>query len=333
MADQLETLFADLRAETIHAIRPPGADRVRRTVRRRRTATVSAAVVLLVMLGGTVVLLGFPSSRPTTPAHHGRLPETDLERLTGVADRAVTAGSPGPAVFSRRGAVTDAFRATEQAYLGRLTLQVACAGAGSVTLLMRGRPGSESGTTERTEVARLTADCSAEPLPTGATFVLSQFLDISVEVVGTEGARGRAGFAYRATSDTGQPALKDGPNNPTSALRLPDPLPPGSGWGGGVAVTDRPHAVGWEQLNGDFRLAVACAGVGVLHVTVQQARSAADPKGTVSATKTFDAACAYPPQRQDFVVGRVPNRQVSLAWNYESSSVAAADVAYQFLPR
>ena len=299
-------------------------------MRRRRATTATIAGVLLVMLGGTVALLGFPS-RPTAPASRDPLSLAELDRLTGVADRAVTAGNPGPAVFSRRGPVLGVVQATEQIYLGEINLQLACAGTGSVTLLVRGTPGSESASAERVEVARLTAQCSAEPLPAGTTFVLGQFVDITVELVDADSARGRAGFAYRATSDTGTPAARTEANNPNGAL--PQDLPPGSGWGGGGEVSGRRFNTGWERLNGDFRLAVACAGTGTLRVRLRQARSAADPDGTVLATKTWTAPCQYPPLRQDFVVGVISNRQVDLSLSYESTSPAPGDAAYQFLPR
>ena len=330
MAEELEDLFAELRADTMPRVQPPGVDRVRRTVRRRRTATAAFAGVLLLALSGTVALLGFPS-RPTTPANRDSLTQAELDRLTGVADRAVTAGNPGPTVFSRRGPVTGVVTATEQIYLGEINLQIACAGTGSVTLLVRGTPGLESGSTARVEVARLTARCSAEPLTAGTTFVLGSFLEITVELVDTGSAQGRAGFAYRATSDTGRPAARGEVNNPSGVL--PRNPPPGSGWGGGGAVSGRRLDTGWEPLDGDFRLALACAGTGTLRATVQQARSAADPAGTVVATETFEAACQFPPKRQDFVLGAIRNRQVNLTLTYRSSSPAPGDAAFQFLPR
>jgi hypothetical protein len=330
VAEEFEDLFAEFRADTVWQVRPPGADRVRRTVRRRRTATAAFAGVLLLALSGTVALLGFPS-RPTTPANRDSLTQAELDRLTGLADRAVTTGNPGPAVFSRRGPVAGNLSATEQIYLGKIDLQIACAGTGSVTLRVRGTPGSESGSTARVEVARITARCSAAPVPAGATFVLGQFIDITVELVDAGSAHGRAGFAYRATSDTGKPAARSETNNPNGAL--PQDLPPGSGWGGGGKVSARRLYTGWERLNGDFRLALACAGTGTLRVRLRQAGSAADPDGTVLATKTWTAPCQYPPRRQDFVVGVISNRQVDLSLTYESTSPAPGDAAYQFLPR
>jgi hypothetical protein len=332
VAEQFEDLFAELRADTMRRVRPPGADHVRRTVRRRRTTTAAFAGVLLVVLGGTVALLGFPSRHPA-PTAADTLSQAELDRLTGVADQAVQAANPGPAVFSRRGPVVGLVSATEQIYLGEITLQLACAGTGAVTLLVRGTPGGESTSAERAEVARLTARCSAQPRPAGTTFVLGQYLDITVELVDADSARGRAGFAYRATSDTGQPAARGETNNPTSALRLPEPLPAGSAWGGSGTLAARVVDTGWEPLDGDFRLAVACAGTGTLRVLVRQARNAADPEGTVVGKQSFAAACQYPPKRQDFVLGVVRERQVNLSWTYESASPAPADIAYQILAR
>lgn len=324
MADQFEDLFAELRVDLMREVRPPGPERARRTVRRRRTVTVSAAVVLLVMLGGTVALVGFPS-RLTTPANHGRLPGTDLDRLTGVADRAVTASNPGPAVFSRRGPVTGGETATEQIYLGEINLQVACAGTGFISLLVRGTPTAEAGSLTRTEVARLNARCSDDPVPVGTTFVLGQFLDITVELVDADSALGQAGFAYRATSDTGAPAARGVANDPTDALQLGNDLPTGSGWGGGGELSGGAFDTGFERLDGDFRLAVACAGTGTLRVEVRQER-------TATAAKAVVVACHYPPKRQDLVLGAIRDR-VSLSLKYESPSPAPVQFAYQMLPR
>lgn len=333
MAEEFEDLFAALRADTMPRVRPPGVARVRRTVRRRRAATATFAGVLLVVLGGTVALLGLPAGHPPSTAA-GALSQTELDHLTGLADRAVTAGNPGPTVFARRGPVAGLVTATEQVYLGEINLQVACAGSGSVTLLVRGTPGSESGSTTRTEVARLVAACTAEPLPAGTTFVLGQFVDITVELVDTGSARDRAGFAYRATSDTGAPAAAGSEaSDPTAALRLPERLPAGSGWGGGGAVSTRPVSTGWEWLDGDFRLAVACAGTGTLRVTVRQASRADDPDGSVVASAAYRLSCRYPPRREDLAIGVIRDRQVDLTLAYEAASPAPANVAYQFLAR
>jgi hypothetical protein len=329
--EELDDLFAGLRADTIRQIRPPGADRVRRTVRRRRAVTVSFAGVLLLVLGGTVALLGFPS-RPTAPAGPDRLTQAELDRLTGAADKAVTASNPGPAVFSRRGPVLGVITATEQIYLGEINLQVACAGTGSMTLLVLGTPAGPDMTGERPEVARLTVPCSAEPVPTGTTFVLNQFADVTVELIDARSARGRAGFAYRATSDTGRPAARGVANDPLGALRLPTSLPPGTDFAGGGPVTEDPSEFGFQSLNGDYRLALACAGTGRLRITVRQARSAVMPSQTVVATESFEAACRYPPQRQDFALGAIRNRQVSVTVTYESSSPAPGEFAFHVLP-
>ncbi|RSM49748.1 hypothetical protein DMB66_44540 [Actinoplanes sp. ATCC 53533] len=129
------------------------------------------------------------------------------------------------------------------------------------------------------------------------------------------------------------PAAGSEANDPATALGLPDQLPAGSGWGAGGGVGAEPFSPGWQPLNGDFRLAVACAGTGTLHVTLRQARSAGDPSGTIVNTTTYDLTCQHPPRRQDVTVGVIRNLQVDLILTYEAASPAPASFALRFLPR
>ena len=332
MAERIEDLFAEFRVAAVQQVQPPGTEQVRRTVRRRRSTTAFAGV-LLVAFGVTVTLLGM-SARPLSPATGDPLVPAGLAGLARLAQQTVTAGNPGPALFARGGTVTGPWSRRESVFLGEIDFQLACAGTGTVTLLVRGIRSSEDAATDRPEVARITAVCSAEPVPARTSFVLGQLAGLTVELTDMDSALDRAGFAYRATSDTGEPAsASSDQQNTTTALRLPDPLPAGSGWGySGGAATGLGDS-GWEPLDGDFRLAVACRGTGTLRLTVRQARSPADPEATVVASKSYAVACRYPPQRQDLVVGRVRDREVQLAWRYESTSAAPADFSTQFLPR
>ena len=330
MAERIEDLFTEFRQSAGQQVQPPGTERVRRTVRRRRTTTAAFAGVLLVVLGATVTLLGLPA-RPLPSAEDGGPEPAGLARL---AAQKVAASNPGPALFARGGPVTGPWSRRESIFLGEIDLHLACAGTGTVTLLVRGIRGSEDVGTDSPEVARLTATCSAEPVPVRTTFVLGQLAGLTVELTGLDSALGRAGFAYRATSDTGEPAWpSDDRQNTTTVLGLPEPLPEGSGWGYGGGAVSRRGISDWQRLDGDFRLAVACRGTGTLRLTVRQASSSADPEGTVVASKAYAVACTYPPQRQDLVVGRIRDREVQLSWRYESTSAAPADFSTQFLPR
>ena len=70
MTDQLEYLFADLRADTMTQVRPPGATAARSTLRRRRTRrTVGAAAFLAVAgAGGVSATLPLSFGAPADPA-------------------------------------------------------------------------------------------------------------------------------------------------------------------------------------------------------------------------------------------------------------------------
>jgi hypothetical protein len=103
--DQLEELFADLRADTLPRVRPPGTQAARHTVRRRRTTrTVATAAVVLAAAGGLIASnLQLAKERQAPPAERQNNPvdtakralDTQLPRLagrpmTGTGSRAAT---------------------------------------------------------------------------------------------------------------------------------------------------------------------------------------------------------------------------------------------------
>jgi hypothetical protein len=68
MTDQIERLFADLRAETLPTVRPPGTAPLRSAVRRRRAALSGAAAIMVLALAGGLALANRPGSDPAPPA-------------------------------------------------------------------------------------------------------------------------------------------------------------------------------------------------------------------------------------------------------------------------
>ncbi|MDI6098611.1 hypothetical protein QLQ12_08355 [Actinoplanes sp. NEAU-A12] len=63
MTDQIEELFADLRAEVLPTVRPPGTETLRRAVRRRRAVTSVAAAVTVLGLAA-LITVARPGSGP-----------------------------------------------------------------------------------------------------------------------------------------------------------------------------------------------------------------------------------------------------------------------------
>src|SRR5687767_4615156 len=112
MPDQLDTLFADLRAETLPRTRPPGVTAVRRTVRRRRCRKVAGATLALAAVAGGGYAYQVLPGRSTAPA------DTPAGR-EAVAIEAVRLGRPQhPSLLSGSGTVTGGVIARGQLLAG-----------------------------------------------------------------------------------------------------------------------------------------------------------------------------------------------------------------------
>ncbi|GLW33381.1 hypothetical protein Areg01_63190 [Actinoplanes regularis] len=300
MTDQLEELFAGMRAEVIREIKPPGTDAAHRTVRRRRTTgAVSAAVAALVAIGVVVGLTGLPRTS-TLPADPATLAET--------ARRALHESTGGTALFEAAAPVTADYSAAQTAYYGAITLHLACAGTGKITLLVEAR---EHDAAPYREIARVDANCSADPKPTSTTFGFDWESDQVVLRLADPGrAAGQAGFAYRATSDTGKPyparPLYSGVPNPDSSLISPEILKSlmhrgGQGVfgnhktiGGNVKPTSILSRGGMPD--GEYRLLLVCLGSGTVTFELHHKEKL---------LFRTEMRCGSPAVRQEFPIGRI----------------------------
>ncbi|MEV0896448.1 hypothetical protein [Actinoplanes sp. NPDC049802] len=321
MSDQLEEIFARTRPSAIRAIRPPGAEAARRTVRIRRTrrAVSLAAIVVLAVVGGVIA-----GMRPPPPPEKRELP-ADPVKLTQTAKVALGTSST-PAAVEKATEVKPGWVASSTRYFGGLTLRATCAGDGSLTLAVIGNPGSEMLQTEPVELARLDVPCAEKPEPVETAFEIGQnFPDVDYKIVDVGTPAKPAGLAFRITSDTGEPlTAQDERANPTFALHLTSDK--GFGSGGGITagrrglVDDLPsHVGGW------FRVLGACAGRGTLRVDILKA------SGKV--VDTVRVPCQWPPKRYDFEPAR-GSGDLRYRITFESSKpFASADFMVQFVPR
>lgn len=177
MTDQLEYLFADLRADTMCEVRPPGAVAARRTLRRRRTnRTVGAAAFLVVAGAGGVTA--------TTMALSPRADQVEP------ADRAAAlAGIDPDAPGSGRGVARSEVVGTEAMVAGTYTLAVACVGRGWVSVTLR---------SAQRQVGQARTHCSeGQQLSVVVTFDLTRGGPVTTEVHADDEAAGRAGYAYQ----------------------------------------------------------------------------------------------------------------------------------------
>ncbi|GGN57105.1 hypothetical protein GCM10010112_09590 [Actinoplanes lobatus] len=315
MSDQLEEIFARTRPTAVQAIRPPGAEAARRTVRirRRRRAVGLAAVLVLAVVGG--VLVRKPAPGPSLPA--------DPVRLTQTAKVALGT-STLPAAVEKAAEVTPNWSSSSPVYHGELTLRAACAGAGEITLAVIGNPGSESSQTEPFELARLKVPCSQRPEPVETAFEPSGAINLDYKIVESTIASRSAGFAYRLTSDTGKPfAMGDDQANPTAALHLTSDE--GFGTGGSLSAR-RP---GWKDdlpshVGGDFRILAACTGDGTLVVEIL--------KKSGKVVDTVRVPCHWPPKRYDFEPARGTG-DLYYRISYKHITMPSTDFAVQFVPK
>jgi hypothetical protein len=176
VTDQLEYLFADLRADTMCEVRPPGTLAARSTLRRRRTRrTVGAAAFLVVAgAGGVSATLALsPQGEHVEPA-----------------DRAAAlAGVDPDAPRSVRGVAQSGVVGTEVMVAGTYTLAVACVGRGWVNVTLRNAEG---------RISEARTRCSqGQQLNVVVEFTVPSGGPVTTELQADDEASGRAGFAYQ----------------------------------------------------------------------------------------------------------------------------------------
>jgi hypothetical protein len=266
------------------------------------------------VLAGSVVLLVGAAVVVVGARRGGTDPGTsDSDYWTGIAHERLPAAKSTPAI-DRAGPVVEAYTETMPNFLGELTLWLSCAGAGRITLMVSTVPYGEAGNGPPIEEARASADCTPDAVPVRTSFVghmgSKNFL---IQLTDSGTAAGRAGFAYRVTSDTGKPILESDEMNPLTVLHLTSD----AGLGMGVLLPADGERVGDRiPLHGHYKLAAACAGIGTLYVKIGKQKAS--------------VRCSWPPTRQDIKLARISEPQIS--YEFRSTSAFPADFYLQFVP-
>jgi hypothetical protein len=176
VTDQIEYLFADLRADSMCEVRPPGAVAARRTLRRRRTnRTVGAAAFLVVAGAGGVTATMALSPR--------------AEQVEAADRAAALAGVDPDAPHTLRGVARSEVIGTEVLVAGTYTLAVACVGRGWVSVTLRSPKG---------QISEARTHCSeGQQLSVVVKFDVTSGGPVTTEVRADDEASGRAGYAYQ----------------------------------------------------------------------------------------------------------------------------------------
>jgi hypothetical protein len=282
VTDQLEDLFADLRTDTLTAIRPPGTEAARRTVHRRRTtkAVGGAAFVAVIAAGGI-------GSHLLGPLPFGPAGDRDPATLAKRQGRAATqvglgTGDSRQSPRSMQGIAAAGVIATGLLAAGTYTLRLACVGPGRLTALFRVK--DAPGVTAHL-VNSSTQDCGASK-PAVRTFTLAESAAIEAELRPDGDAADQAGYAFTLTlHDADLQRLSD-----DVARRLrPDPLKGMAEIGGPTHKVEIGGERGVTTLSaGSYRLRYVCSGVGRVRVTVGV--RGADRAAPSSRTVTCDSS-------------------------------------------
>ncbi|MEU4693152.1 hypothetical protein [Actinoplanes sp. NPDC023714] len=330
MTDRIEELLADLRTSAVREIRPPGAAAARRTVRRRRTTGVVAlAGALTAALVGGFGLARQPEAAPILPAASAS-PTAGLNpapRLAAEALRLIRddrpayeqAGPVRPGGFERR------------MYLSRLTLTVACAGAGRFTLVVTGDvEGDRFDMAEDRELARIEVPCSAAPAPITRRINAYMVPELRFGLEDTTSAGGKAGYAIRVTGDDDATLA---PDDEAASVQAVLGRETGARAGGG-APEEEPfdgkfhRSAQHAEFPADERytFALACRGTGTYAVQIRRGDD-----GTILAEHAV--ACSWPPLRKDVELPDALGRNVEFWTRYRAAPGERAETGWALHPR
>ncbi|MBB2945309.1 hypothetical protein FB565_005042 [Actinoplanes lutulentus] len=195
MTDRFEELFADLRAETLPTVRPPGAATLRRAARRRQAALSSiSAVVAVLMIAGLIGIVVRPGGGQSSfnqeapePEHYSQA--VLAEKVAGflnAGEEAMRSGKTftyiGPEMVTSRHELLG----------GTYEMPVTCFGSGDVAVAVHTTAVGKSPISTTYDHPCVTQKLTTEtlltvPQPSGM---------VSVEVTGVGVEPGEAAFGY-----------------------------------------------------------------------------------------------------------------------------------------
>lgn len=271
MTDQIEELFADLRAETLPTVRPPGTEPLRRAVRRRRAVTVTAAAVAVLGLAGliTVVRPGTEADPVVSPP--SAAPTYSDDSLTAwVADSLkiedARAMGLGEIILDTGSGPRESRR---QVLGGTYSIRMTCYGSGSMDVTVSG---TAAGAVPCTTTGTVQAVPVVVPEPSG---------QLVVRVVPQVAGPGRAAFGYVA--DLAQADKSRWQETAKNALGERT----GNFQGGGSDFVSDGSSTGFDDSAiepGRYRIRAICFGFGTARLSVGPATGAENSSTADEAT-------------------------------------------------
>jgi len=281
MTDNLGKLFADLRTEELQKVLPPGADDVRRTVRRRQGVAASAgAVVAVTVIAGAIAVSGgsggsAPAATPSPSRSEFAPPQPGPEQASRMVLAGKALGDPEklPYVMATADVVTAGYEnAAIDLPADDYRLFVYCVGPGTADVVLK------AGDFGDNKVAAGRVTCGEPPVP--AQFRFTQTVDGGMRLFlsGDKEAAGQAAFSFkfvRAAEFKESPSGASTANANTAAQLLTD-----AGIGGVNKVTTESNKTLDEpRPAGNYLASFGCAGPGTVSFVIRSAKTLRD--GTV----------------------------------------------------
>lgn len=343
--EQVEHLFAKLRADAMVEILPPGAAAAHRSVRRRRaTGSATAGVVAMLMMAGFLVMAeatfaphdGTPGQSATT----GPLSDSTVRDLARRAEAGLVAvggensqADEPPVVAQENLPLADrGWGRPVSAIAGTYRIRVACVGEGTVAVTVHSGSRTRGDGIDLTSAAAIgatTIGClSGQPNFEARSINVRQPRSelLMIEAVADDQATGRAGFAYqverlgrRTTSET---------NGHTAQNRLlvevadgaPLPHAGSTDYGGAKASAATRTATFYHHVTVAGRLRLACVGPGSIEVEVTITGG--------SATGPTVITCRSTPQISDIPLEFTAPAAITIAVRWDDAAAGRAGYSY-----
>ncbi|WP_212996487.1 hypothetical protein [Winogradskya consettensis] len=286
MTDRTELLLAEARTQAMREVFPPGADQVRRTVRRRQGIAAGLGVVLAIAAITSGIALvndrhpatnappAAPSSGPSENLDVFPTPDPTAEARISAADDALGDPDKQPWVVATSGVVTaDYENAAMDLAADDYQFYLYCVGEGTVDIVLKdGQYGDK-------KMAAGTATCSDNPEPAILPFTQPAANRSRVFLSGDARAAEKASFSFKIvrTSEIVTEASQESKTNATAAAALLD----GSGLPEPAKMTtEQDKTADVTKPAGNYRVTVSCHGPGKVSFLVRTGKTLRD--GTVA---------------------------------------------------
>jgi hypothetical protein len=306
--EHIESLFADLRADEIRQVRPPGIAAARTTVRHRRTVqSVAAGVAVLAVVGGVSAV----SLNVRGPSSGIAGSTTDAEPVQPgeAAKHTVDEKYPGEAVDAHSGPIPTVVRNAGRTLPGNYVLAVTCVGTGTMHVLVEtATPDARGRLGRATSSSTSTVQCSGGA--GGAAQIWDEHLRsdgaYTVTLTASGGTPGLNGFAWKLLDESADddrfrmPAYSEAERNALAgrAKKSVEAATPGGAvqLSAGLSLGMEDTLTSAEAPYGAQLIRIACVGDGRINVVVRN-QSDAGPDDT-SAGKELairNVACSDEP--------------------------------------